>query len=152
MRPEADLMAPHSRFTSIYVAGADGSACARQISDHYREVASLEIIGAAPEHVQIVYRRALRCLVHARHDDELILAPEAQARAGFELDLKLRLDRPADAPASCGVAPRLKAAVTAGPLPPPASNQQRDEYFWLRSIRSDLAHAAADVHPPALAM
>jgi hypothetical protein len=51
-----------------------------------------------------------------------------------------------------GLGARLQTAIDAGLLPRPDPGEQPDEYFFLRSIRNDLAHGSGDVHPPALAV
>lgn len=130
----------------------EGSARTLEFSDHYRAVAALDIIRAAPEPVRNVYRRALHCLLYAWFDYEFMVTAEAQALAGFELALTLRLNRPAPAPPLIGLGATLREAIAAGYLPPPDPSHQPNEYFLLRSIRNDLAHGASDIHPPALAI
>lgn len=150
MRPEADALTPDPRFASTHVISADGATRRLTFSDHYALIASLDTIDAAPAPVRTAYQRALHCFLYSWFDYEMMIVAEAQALASFELALKLRLNRPNDAPPLRGLGRRLKAAIDAGLLPRPDPTQQPDEYFFLRSIRNDLAHGSGDVHPPAL--
>ncbi len=150
MRPEAEALTPDPRFASTVAVNVDGTVRPLTFSDHYGVVARLDTITGAPAPVRTAYRRALHCFLYSWFDYEMMIVAEGQAFASFELALKLKLNRPVDAPALHGMGPRLKAAIDVGLLPPPDPTQHPDEYFLLRSIRNELAHGSGDVHPPAL--
>ncbi len=150
MRPEAEALTPDPRFATTVAVEADGTARPLTFADHYGLVASLDTITGAPAPVRTAFQRALHCFLYSWFDYEMMVIAEAQAIASFELALKLKLNRPADAPPLHGLNQRLKAAIDAGHLPRPDPAQQPDEYLILRSIRNELAHGSGDVHSPAL--
>jgi hypothetical protein len=150
MRPEAEALTPDPRFATTVALEPNGTVRPLTFADHYGLVASLDTITGAPAPVRNAFQRALHCFLYSWFDYEMMIVAEGQAFASFELALKLRLNRPADAPPLHGMGPRLKAAIDAGLLPPPDPEQEPDEYFLLRSIRNELAHGSGDIHPPAL--
>lgn len=150
MRLEAEALTPDPRFADTVAVNADGTVRKLTFADHHALVASLDTIAGAPAPVRTAYQRALHCFLYSWFDYEMMIVAEGQAFASFEFALKLKLNRPADAPPLHGMGPRLKAAIDAGLLPPPDPAQQPDDYYILRSIRNELAHGSGDVHPPAL--
>lgn len=146
-KPASRIIEPDPRYRDMRVVES-GSARRLTLEDHHAAIASIVLVGEAPQEIRVVFDRARSVLLYAWFDYELLVVAEGQAFAAFELALRRRLGAGNDRRLWC----LIKDARKLGVFPFTSKAAEIDPIDALRLMRNAFAHGTTDVHSPAMAL